>query len=65
MLLNLNKQTWMDSLGLERFSNHCDRNQECMENMLKLAKLYKKVNSFCFTFSKAGDYCYNKRRCKI
>ncbi|VDK50230.1 unnamed protein product [Anisakis simplex] len=42
MLLNLNKQTWMDSLGLEKFSVHCEKNQESMANMLKLAKLYKK-----------------------
>ncbi|VDN39591.1 unnamed protein product [Gongylonema pulchrum] len=43
MLLNLNKQTWMDSLGLERFSQHCEKNQASMQNILKLAKLYKKA----------------------
>ncbi|VDM91528.1 unnamed protein product, partial [Onchocerca ochengi] len=42
MLLNLNKQTWMDSLGLEHFSDHCEKNQASMQKMLKLAKLYKK-----------------------
>lgn len=44
MLLNLNKQTWMDSLGLRWFQDHCDMNQETMESMLKLAKLYKKAS---------------------
>lgn len=43
MLLNLNKQTWMDSLGLMRFSAHCEKNHASMATVLKLAKLYKKV----------------------
>lgn len=43
MLLNLNKQTWMDSMALEKFSTHCDKNKKSIEQMLKLAKLYKKV----------------------
>lgn len=47
MLLNLNKQTWMDSLNLENFQTHCKSNEKSVESMLKLAKLYKKV--FFFT----------------
>uniref|UniRef100_A0A914S7D4 MPN domain-containing protein n=1 Tax=Parascaris equorum TaxID=6256 RepID=A0A914S7D4_PAREQ len=43
MLLNLNKQTWMDSLGLMRFSAHCEKNHTSMATVLKLAKLYKKL----------------------
>lgn len=43
MLLNLNKQTWMDSLRMENFKTHCDNNQDTMEKMLKLAKSYKKA----------------------
>jgi hypothetical protein len=50
MLLNLNKQTWMDSLRLENFKVHCDKSQDTMANMLKLAKAYNKVRTllrFC------------------
>lgn len=43
MLLNLNKQTWMDSLNLENFQSHCKSNEKSVESMLKLAKHYKKV----------------------
>lgn len=43
MLLNLNKQSWMDSLQLEKYSMHCQNNEKSVEQMLKLAKLYKKV----------------------
>jgi len=43
MLLNLNKHTWMESLGLEKYGEHCARNVESMNSMLKLAKLYKKA----------------------
>lgn len=43
MLLNLNKQTWMDSLNLDSFEHHCQKNEASVEQMLKLAKLYKKV----------------------
>lgn len=46
MLLNLNKQTWMDSLNLECFQSHCKSNEKSVENMLKLAKDYKKVFLF-------------------
>uniref|UniRef100_A0A914WAI3 26S proteasome non-ATPase regulatory subunit 14 n=1 Tax=Plectus sambesii TaxID=2011161 RepID=A0A914WAI3_9BILA len=42
MLLNLNKQTWMDSLRLENFKVHCDKSQDTMASMLKLAKAYNK-----------------------
>lgn len=43
MLLNLNKQTWNDSLALGDFQKHCSKNEKTVEEMLKLAKLYKKV----------------------
>uniref|UniRef100_A0A7E4VMM4 26S proteasome non-ATPase regulatory subunit 14 n=1 Tax=Panagrellus redivivus TaxID=6233 RepID=A0A7E4VMM4_PANRE len=42
MLLNLNKQSWMDSLQLENFAAHGEHNEESVKQMLKLAKLYKK-----------------------
>jgi len=49
MLLNLNKRSWMDSMMLEKYTVHCSTNQTSVEQLLKLAKLYKKVNSnFCF-----------------
>jgi 26S proteasome regulatory subunit N11 len=42
MLLNLNKQSWMESLHLENFTVHCQHNEEAVSQMLKLARLYKK-----------------------
>lgn len=44
MLLNLNKQSWNDSLALGDFQHHCSKNEKTVEEMLKLAKLYKKVH---------------------
>jgi hypothetical protein len=46
MLLNLNKQSWMDSMTLEKYSAHCAENEKSVGQMLKLAKLYKKVNFY-------------------
>ncbi|CAD5229063.1 unnamed protein product [Bursaphelenchus okinawaensis] len=43
MLLNLNKQSWNDSLALTNFDHHCKNNEKSVEEMLKLAKLYKKA----------------------
>ncbi|KAI6173281.1 26S proteasome regulatory subunit RPN11 [Aphelenchoides besseyi] len=43
MLLNLNKQSWNDSLALNSFQQHCNKNEKAVEEMLKLAKLYKKA----------------------
>jgi len=43
MLLNLNKQSWNDSLSLGNFQQHCTSNEKTVEDMLKLAKLYKKA----------------------
>ncbi|KAI6205594.1 26S proteasome regulatory subunit RPN11 [Aphelenchoides besseyi] len=43
MLLNLNKQSWNDSLALNSFQQHCGKNEKAVEEMLKLAKLYKKA----------------------
>lgn len=42
MLLNLHKQSWVDSLKLEEFSNICCSNQTSMEKLLTLAKAYSK-----------------------
>nr|CAD2198563.1 unnamed protein product [Meloidogyne enterolobii] len=42
MLLNLNKRSWMDSMMLEKYTVHCSTNQTSVEQLLKLAKLYKK-----------------------
>ncbi|KAL3091593.1 hypothetical protein niasHT_024175 [Heterodera trifolii] len=42
MLLNLNKQSWMDSMNLVNYNDHCARTEKAVEHMLKLAKLYKK-----------------------
>uniref|UniRef100_A0AC34FJP5 MPN domain-containing protein n=1 Tax=Panagrolaimus sp. ES5 TaxID=591445 RepID=A0AC34FJP5_9BILA len=42
MLLNLNKQSWMESLQLENFTTHCQHNEESVSQMLKLSQLYKK-----------------------
>lgn len=43
MLLNLNKQSWMDSLALESYVKCGDKNKDSMLAILKLAKAYKKV----------------------
>ncbi|KAK6743128.1 hypothetical protein RB195_010411 [Necator americanus] len=43
MLLNLNKQSWMDSLALQNYTSCSEKNKESMQAMLKLAKLYKKA----------------------
>ena len=32
----------MDALHLENFTHHCQKNQQSVEQMVKLAKLYKK-----------------------
>ncbi|KAI6230094.1 26S proteasome regulatory subunit RPN11 [Aphelenchoides fujianensis] len=43
MLLNLNKQSWNESLALQNFEQHCGKNEKVVGEMLKLAKLYKKA----------------------
>lgn len=43
MLLNLNKQSWMDSLAVQNYTGCSEKNKDSMQAMLKLAKLYKKV----------------------
>lgn len=55
MLLNLNKQSWMDSMSLEKYSAHCAGNEKSMEQMLKLAKLYTKVEDLTQLFIKPLD----------
>lgn len=42
MLLNLNKQSWLDSMALEKYEAHCTANEKSVEQILKLAKMYKK-----------------------
>ncbi|KAI1730653.1 JAB1/Mov34/MPN/PAD-1 ubiquitin protease domain-containing protein [Ditylenchus destructor] len=42
MLLNLNKQNWIQSLEPERFERHNDNNEKTMVEIAKFAKLYKK-----------------------
>ncbi|CAJ0575676.1 unnamed protein product, partial [Mesorhabditis spiculigera] len=42
MLLNLNKRSWMDALGLEKYEDHCQKNKGSMQRVLRLAKDYKK-----------------------
>ena len=51
MLLNLNKRTWMDSLQLDGFEQHCGKNQDAMKGIVKLAKAYNKVNKHSFIVS--------------
>lgn len=43
MLLNLNKRSWMDSLAVHNYTEHCRSNNDSMQNVLKLAKAYNKV----------------------
>jgi len=42
MLLNLNKRSWMDSLAVHNYTEHCRSNNDSMQNVLKLAKAYNK-----------------------
>ncbi|CAJ0917103.1 unnamed protein product, partial [Mesorhabditis belari] len=42
MLLNLDKRSWMDALGLQKYEGHCKQNAETMKRILKLTKDYKK-----------------------
>ncbi|CEF61213.1 26S proteasome non-ATPase regulatory subunit 14 [Strongyloides ratti] len=41
MLLNLNRTSWMDSLGMKNFTHHCGNNEATLQTMLKLTKAYK------------------------
>jgi 26S proteasome regulatory subunit N11 len=43
MLLNLNKQSWSDSIAVGNYERHCKNNKRSLEEMLRLATLYKKV----------------------
>jgi len=42
MLINMETKSWGDSLGPDSFEKHCTKNEKSVEQMLKLAKLYKK-----------------------
>eukprot|EP00041_Stephanoeca_diplocostata_P020127 m.443270 g.443270 ORF g.443270 m.443270 type:complete len:310 (+) comp21483_c0_seq7:119-1048(+) len=41
MLLNLHKKGWESGLALAHYPDHCSHNETVIEEMLKLAKLYK------------------------
>jgi len=43
MLLKLNMQSWNKSLSPGNFKQHCANNKKAIEEMLKLAELYKKA----------------------
>ena len=40
MLLNLYKKTWTAGLELKKYDEHAEKNQETIEQMVKLAKQY-------------------------
>jgi len=42
MLMNLHKKNWVDGLTLRDYEQHCNLNQQTVEEMLKLAKDYDK-----------------------
>ncbi|KAF0309460.1 26S proteasome non-ATPase regulatory subunit 14 [Amphibalanus amphitrite] len=42
MLMNLNKETWMDGLQLQDYRQHCDVNEKTVKQMLDLAVNYQK-----------------------
>lgn len=46
MLLNLHKKGWESGLALTHYADHCSHNETVIEEMLKLAKLYKTVRFF-------------------
>lgn len=43
MLLNLHKKKWTDSLSVENFEHHSEKNEKTVESMLGLAKSYLKA----------------------
>ena len=42
MLLNLHKKKWTDSLSIENYEHHSEKNEKVVESMLKLAENYLK-----------------------
>lgn len=63
MLLNLNKQSWMDSLAVQNYTSCSEKNKESMQAMLKLAKMYKKVRT---SFIGVTRMCYaNVASCRL
>ena len=47
MLLNLHKKSWEHGLTLEDYAAHRSRNETLVQDMLTLAKAYKKVSESC------------------
>jgi 26S proteasome regulatory subunit N11 len=43
MLMNLHKKSWDYGLSLQNFETHCKENEDVVQEMLNLAKLYQKV----------------------
>lgn len=43
MLLNLNKESWVNGLSLKDYSGHCQANEQTVKDMVELAKAYNKA----------------------
>jgi len=43
MLLNLNKESWVNGLTLKNFDQHCSSNEKTVKDMVELAKAYNKA----------------------
>ena len=43
MLLNLNKESWVNGLTLKDYNDHCTSNEKTIKDMVELAKAYNKA----------------------
>ena len=43
MLLNLNKESWVNGLALKNYGEHCTANEKTIKEMVELAKAYNKA----------------------
>lgn len=43
MLLNLNKESWVNGIKLKDYNNHCNANEKTVKDMVELAKAYNKA----------------------
>lgn len=43
MLLNLNKESWMNGITLKDYNEHCNANERTVKEMVELAKAYNKA----------------------
>ncbi|KAK4337174.1 hypothetical protein RND71_043490 [Anisodus tanguticus] len=43
MLLNLNKESWVNGLTLKNYDGHCNSNEKTIKDMVELAKAYNKA----------------------